>query len=52
VLERVLTPAAEIILQASTATRRLQHGRLSAYILYVVAGLLALSLFVLLGGKP
>jgi hydrogenase-4 component B len=52
VLERVLTPAAEVILRLSTATRRLQHGRLSAYILYVVAGLLALSLFVLLGGKP
>jgi len=52
VLECVLTPAAELILRVSSATRRLQHGRLSAYILYVVAGLFALSLFVLLGGKP
>jgi len=49
VLERVLTPAAEVVLRASTATRRLQHGRLPAYILYVVAGLLALGLFVLVG---
>jgi hydrogenase-4 component B len=52
VLERVLIPSAGLILRVSSATRRLQHGRLSAYILYVVAGLLALSLFVLLGGKP
>jgi hydrogenase-4 component B len=52
VLERVLTPAAEFVLRVSTATRRLQHGRLSAYILYVVVGVLAVSLFVLLGGKP
>ena len=52
VLDCVLTPAAQLILGVSSATRRLQHGRLSAYILYVVAGLLALSLFVLLGGKP
>jgi hydrogenase-4 component B len=51
-LERVFTPAAELVLRVSTVTRRLQHGRLSAYIVYVVAGLLALSLFVLLGGKP
>jgi hydrogenase-4 component B len=50
VLERVLTPVAGVILRVSTATRRLQHGRLPAYILYVVAGLLALSVFVLVGG--
>ncbi len=52
VLEHVLTPAAKFILRVSTAARRLQHGRLSAYILYVVAGLFAMSLFVLLGGEP
>jgi hydrogenase-4 component B len=50
-LERVLTPAAALILRVSSGTRRLQHGRLPAYILYLVAGLLALSVFVLLGGK-
>jgi hydrogenase-4 component B len=52
VLERVLTPVAKQVLRASTATRRLQHGRLPAYILYLVAGLCALGLFVLLGGRP
>ncbi len=51
ILECVLTPAAVLVLRVSTAARRLQHGRLSAYILYVVAGLLALSLFVFLGSK-
>jgi hydrogenase-4 component B len=52
VLERVLTPPAELVMRASTATRRLQHGRLSAYILYLVAGLLAMGAFVLWGGRP
>ena len=33
-----------------TAVRRLQHGRLQAYILYLVAGLAALGGLVLLGG--
>jgi hypothetical protein len=30
--------------------RRLQHGRLQAYILYVVVGLLGVALLVLAGG--
>jgi hydrogenase-4 component B len=50
VLERVIGPAAEVILQVSTTVRRLQHGRLQSYILYIVAGLAALSGLVLLGG--
>jgi hydrogenase-4 component B len=40
------------IMQVSTATRRLQHGRLQFYILYVVAGLIAIGAVVLLGGAP
>jgi hydrogenase-4 component B len=52
VLERVLAPVAGWVMRLSGAARRLQHGRLSAYILYVVAGLLALSLLVLMGGRP
>jgi len=31
---------------------RLQHGRLQFYILYVLAGLVALGFLVLLGGAP
>ena len=48
ILERVLTPLSQIVMRASAATRRLQHGRLSAYILYVLAGLIAMSLCVVL----
>jgi hydrogenase-4 component B len=50
VLERILAPASLVILQVSTTARRLQHGRLQFYILYVVAGLIALGVLVVLGG--
>lgn len=52
VLERVVTPVGEIIMWASAAIRNLQHGRLSAYILYVVAGLAALGVLVLFESTP
>ncbi len=52
VLERVLGPAGRALLRLSSAARRLQHGRVQAYILYVVAGLLAVGTLVLLGGMP
>jgi hydrogenase-4 component B len=51
VLERIITPVSAVILQSSTAVRRLQHGSLQSYILYVLGGLVALGLLVLLGGK-
>lgn len=50
VLERVIGPVGAAILQVSTAVRRLQHGRLQFYILYVLAGLLALGVLVMMGG--
>ena len=49
VLERVIGPAGGIIMRVSSATRRLQHGRLPSYILYVLAGLVVLGVGVLLG---
>jgi len=52
VLARVIGPLGMLIMRISTATRRLQHGRLQSYILYVLAGLVALGVFVLIGGKP
>jgi hydrogenase-4 component B len=52
VLERVITPLGGIIMRVSMAARRLQHGRLQFYILYVIAGLVALGVLVLMGGKP
>lgn len=52
VLEYVLTPASHAIMRVSNVVRRLQHGRLQAYILYVAAGLLVLGFLVLTGGTP
>ena len=51
VLTRVIAPLGVAILRVSTAVRRLQHGHLHSYILYLVAGLLVLGLVVVLGGK-
>jgi hydrogenase-4 component B len=51
VLERILTPAGGVVLQVSTAVRRMQHGRLQYYILYLLLGLLALGLIAISGGK-
>lgn len=50
VLEQAITPVGNAILGASTAVRRLQHGRLQFYILYLVAGMFALGLLVFFGG--
>ncbi|MBK8476228.1 MAG: NADH-quinone oxidoreductase subunit H [Opitutaceae bacterium] len=50
VLERLIGPVAAGALRVSTAVRRLQHGRLQAYILYLVVGLAALGVLVFLEG--
>jgi hydrogenase-4 component B len=52
VLERIIVPAGSVILQVSAAARRLQHGSLQAYILYLAVGLIVLGIIVSLGGKP
>lgn len=52
VLEHAIGPVAVAILRVSTAVRRLQHGRLQAYILYLLAGVVAVGVLVLLGGSP
>ena len=51
VLERVVEPAGAFITRLSNAALGLQHGRLQAYILYLVAGLATLGVFVFLEGK-
>ncbi len=51
VLDLVLGPAATGVLRVSTAVRRLQHGRLQSYLVYLLAGILVLALLVLLGGR-
>jgi hydrogenase-4 component B len=50
VLERVVEPAGSVVMRVSTAARRLQHGRLQAYLLYLLIGVAALAALVLSGG--
>ncbi len=48
VLERVVEPAAGWVMRASRVARRLQHGRVQSYVLYVLAGLAILAAWVFL----
>ena len=50
VLEHIIGPVSAVVMRVSTRVRRLQHGRLQFYIVYVLVGLLALGILVLLGG--
>jgi hydrogenase-4 component B len=52
VLEHVVEPSAGVVMQLSLAARRLQHGRLQSYLLYLVIGLAALAVLVMAGGAP
>ncbi|HLP08505.1 MAG TPA: proton-conducting transporter membrane subunit [Opitutaceae bacterium] len=49
VLEWCVEPAGRVVLRVSTAVRRLQHGRMQAYVLYLVLGVAALAFLVLVG---
>jgi len=49
VLEHVVEPVGDAVMSTSNAVRRLQHGRLQAYILYLVIGLVAVALIVFAG---
>jgi hydrogenase-4 component B len=50
VLEDVVEPAGSVVMRLSSAVRRLQHGRMSAYILYLLLGVAGLALLAVLGG--
>lgn len=50
VLEHVVEPAGEVVLSVATVVRRLQHGRLQFYILYLVIGMAGLAVLVVMGG--
>ena len=50
VLEHVVEPAGEAVMNVAAAVRRLQHGRLQFYILYLVIGMAGLAALVLAGG--
>lgn len=51
VLEYVFEPAGRAVTRIAGVARRFQHGRLQAYLLYIVAGIAALSALVLAGGR-
>ncbi|MBI5770241.1 MAG: NADH-quinone oxidoreductase subunit H [Verrucomicrobia bacterium] len=46
VLEHVVTPVGGAVMRLSAAARRLQHGRLEAYLLYLLVGIAALAVIV------
>jgi len=50
VLENIVEPAGSLVLRVSTAVRRLQHGRVQAYIFYLLLGLAALAILAVMGG--
>lgn len=50
VLEHVVEPVGRWVMQVSTAVLRLQHGRLQAYFVYLLAGVVAIALVALSGG--
>jgi hydrogenase-4 component B len=50
VLERVVWPMGALVIQCSAATRRLQHGRVQAYLFYIVVGLAAMAAIAFSGG--
>lgn len=50
VLERIIEPAGAVVLRVSAAVRQLQHGRVQAYLLYVLVGVAALAGLVMTGG--
>ena len=50
VLEHVIGPASAVVMRISKATRSLQHGRVHAYLLYLLLGLAGLAGVVVFGG--
>lgn len=49
VLEYAVEPAARAVMQLAQTARRFQHGRVQAYLLYLLIGTAAIALLVLLG---
>lgn len=49
VLDYVVQPAARLVMTLSRTVRRLQHGRVQAYLLYLLVGLGGITALVLIG---
>jgi hydrogenase-4 component B len=52
VLEKVVEPAGRAVLHISALVRRLQHGRAQSYLFYLLIGLAALAIVIVLGSRP
>jgi len=50
VLEHLVEPAGRVVLRVAILARRLQHGRLQTYLLYIVIGLVAVAALALRAG--
>jgi hydrogenase-4 component B len=50
VLEKVVEPIATAVLNISAVASRLQHGRVQAYLLYLLIGIALLGVLVVMGG--
>ena len=50
VLEQVVEPVGGLVMRISYLARRLQHGRVQSYLLYLLIGVAALASIVLAGG--
>lgn len=50
VLEKVVEPVGRAVMVVANVVRRLQHGRLQSYILYLLLGVIALALLAFAGG--
>jgi len=48
----VIAPASAGVMRVVAVARRLQHGRVQAYLFYLVAGVAALAAVALIGGGP
>jgi len=51
VLEHVVAPVAAGVMRLATAARGMQHGRVQAYLLYLVLGVAGLAAVALMGGS-
>jgi hydrogenase-4 component B len=50
VLDQVVRPGGVLVMRAAGAARRLQHGRIQAYVLYVLIGVAGLAILAVTGG--
>ena len=52
VLERIVEPVGALVMRGAVAARRLQHGRVQAYLAYLLVGIALLAAVVLQGERP